>query len=67
MNEYEASKWNVIGQKVGKPAKVGQLSPSPLPFCSTDNFRHASSMQGSNMLVRMLRTTSAHVPKEGLV
>ena len=23
IKEYEASKWKVIGQKVGKPAKVG--------------------------------------------
>ena len=23
IREYEASKWKVIGQKVGKPAKVG--------------------------------------------
>jgi len=24
IKEYEASKWKVIGAKVGKPAKVGQ-------------------------------------------
>lgn len=24
IKEYEASKWKVIGQKVGKPAKVGK-------------------------------------------
>lgn len=24
IKEYEANKWKVIGQKIGKPAKVGQ-------------------------------------------
>lgn len=28
IKEYEASKWKVIGQKVGKPAKVGLRNPS---------------------------------------
>ncbi|KAL9584781.1 MAG: hypothetical protein Q9212_001911 [Teloschistes hypoglaucus] len=27
IKEYEASKWKVIGAKVGKPAKVGSYSP----------------------------------------
>ena len=27
IKEYEASKWKVIGQKVGKPAKVGFRLP----------------------------------------
>ena len=27
IKEYEASKWKVIGQKVGKPAKVRQAFP----------------------------------------
>jgi hypothetical protein len=27
IKEYEASKWKVIGQKVGKPAKVYHSSP----------------------------------------
>ena len=26
IKEYEASKWKVIGQKVGKPAKVGYFT-----------------------------------------
>ena len=26
IKEYEANKWKVIGQKVGKPAKVGKIS-----------------------------------------
>lgn len=33
IKEYEANKWKVIGQKVGKPAKVSSTSiilPSPL-------------------------------------
>ena len=28
IKEYEASKWKVIGQKVGKPAKVGCFAKS---------------------------------------
>ena len=28
IKEYEASKWKVIGQKVGKPAKVEPALPS---------------------------------------
>lgn len=31
IKEYEASKWKVIGQKVGKPAKV-RRQKSDLPF-----------------------------------
>ena len=27
IKEYEASKWKVIGQKVGKPAKVRRIPP----------------------------------------
>jgi len=27
IKEYEQNKWKVIGQKVGKPAKVGRLLP----------------------------------------
>lgn len=27
IKEYENNKWKVIGQKVGKPAKVGPLYP----------------------------------------
>lgn len=30
IKEYEASKWKVIGQKVGKPAKVGTDDRPPL-------------------------------------
>lgn len=28
IKEYEANKWKVIGQKVGKPAKVRELQQS---------------------------------------
>jgi hypothetical protein len=28
IKEYEANKWKVIGQKVGKPAKVRQIHHS---------------------------------------
>ena len=46
IKEYEASKWKVIGQKVGKPAKVGRRSRSPPPFtCMLTISRRASSMQ----------------------
>lgn len=31
IKEYEASKWKVIGQKVGKPAKVDPLFHSASP------------------------------------
>jgi len=27
IKEYDANKWKVIGQKVGKPAKVASLQP----------------------------------------
>ena len=47
IKEYEASKWKVIGAKVGKPAKV-----NPLPCVAVDcsltiihDFRRASSMR----------------------
>ncbi|KAL1858704.1 Vitamin B6 transporter [Paecilomyces lecythidis] len=30
IKEYEANKWKVIGQKVGKPAKVGQIIMSAI-------------------------------------
>lgn len=44
IKEYEASKWKVIGQKVGKPAKVG----SQIRFVGHFNaFRRASNMQRS--------------------
>ena len=45
IKEYEASKWKVIGQKVGKPAKVKQLRHPASPFIYTDDLRRASSMQ----------------------
>lgn len=32
IKEYENNKWKVIGQKVGKPAKVDFLSPPPALF-----------------------------------
>jgi hypothetical protein len=31
IREYDANKWKVIGQKVGKPAKVGVPFPSCIP------------------------------------
>lgn len=48
IKEYEANKWKVIGQKVGKPAKV---SPKIFPLLSdrqhmlNQSCRHASNMQ----------------------
>ena len=45
IREYEASKWKVIGAKVGKPAKVCQTSFHVIPI--TDDvyrFRPASNM-----------------------
>ena len=39
IKEYEASKWKVIGQKVGKPAKVGRRSRSP------SSSTHANDLQ----------------------
>jgi len=32
IKEYDANKWKVIGQKVGKPAKASPQSPA-LPLC----------------------------------
>jgi hypothetical protein len=50
IKEYEANKWKVIGQKVGKPAKVSYLFPQ-LAWCSTPKSlrinRHASNMRRS--------------------
>jgi hypothetical protein len=34
IKEYEANKWKVIGQKIGKPAKVGQSSFLSLNYVS---------------------------------
>ena len=48
IKEYEANKWKVIGQKVGKPAKV---SPKPFPLLSGRQHvlnwscKHANNMQ----------------------
>ena len=43
IKEYEASKWKVIGQKVGKPAKVGDhYDPSEtdyLPWLTSSGLR----------------------------
>ena len=47
IKEYEASKWKVIGQKVGKPAKVDQPAYSTWPFVCADRLRRASSMRRS--------------------
>ena len=30
IKEYDAQKWKIIGQKVGKPAKVSSISPPAL-------------------------------------
>lgn len=43
IKEYEANKWKVIGQKVGKPAKVS-TGISCMPLCIPSNldiFRQA--------------------------
>ena len=45
IKEYEASKWKVIGQKVGKPAKVDYSSLFTSPLVYTDDLRRASSMR----------------------
>ncbi len=53
IKEYEASKWKVIGQKVGKPAKVRFRLAAPvrctLPSSpvSDPSDRRASSMRGN--------------------
>lgn len=47
IKEYETNKWKVIGQKVGKPAKVCENS---IIFASNANLfttRHASSLPRS--------------------
>lgn len=36
IKEYEASKWKVIGQKVGKPAKVSTRDPNLGPILDMD-------------------------------
>lgn len=36
IKEYEASKWKVIGQKVGKPAKVSPRDPNLSPIFDMD-------------------------------
>lgn len=38
LKDYEASKWKVIGQKLGKPAKVRGLDVS-LYYCSSPSCR----------------------------
>lgn len=45
IREYEASKWKVIGQKVGKPAKVGSKSRQHVPKLIVN--RLASNTQGN--------------------
>lgn len=39
IKEYEANKWKVIGQKVGKPAKVS-IGISYMSLCMSSNLRY---------------------------
>ena len=58
IKEYEASKWKVIGQKVGKPAKVSKST-----YCSlieTDDTRHASNMPKSILAVKFDPAIMSH-------
>ena len=50
IKEYEASKWKVIGQKVGKPAKVSRSVACADPHA--DLSRHASSTPKNIFVVR---------------
>src|SRR5579871_337519 len=45
IREYEANKWKVIGQKVGKPAKVSLLIKRHPLFRVLTQFRLVSSMR----------------------
>ena len=52
IKDYENSKWKVIGQKVGKPAKVGpthKAFPSPL--------RHSPSIVADSLFLRRVSST----------
>ncbi|KAK2757051.1 hypothetical protein FQN54_005020 [Arachnomyces sp. PD_36] len=57
IKEYEANKWKVIGQKVGKPAKVrtGVFEPAPSRAASilpTNTIsRHASNMRKNTLKI----------------
>lgn len=52
IKEYEANKWKVIGQKVGKPAKV---SCQDLEWTSLSRCRRASSMRRNILGIPMPR------------
>ena len=53
IKEYEASKWKVIGQKVGKPAKVGcSLNSQRFHSIMTEFFRLVSNMRRSILEAR---------------
>lgn len=60
IKEYEASKWKVIGQKVGKPAKVG-AQDLPRAFFGIDASRHANNMQRNILAVAELEVAAALV------
>lgn len=47
IKEYEASKWKIIGQKVGKPPKVGSLTTLTDPVDGLTQSRPANNMQRS--------------------
>lgn len=47
IKEYDANKWKVIGQKVGKPAKVLAILSSWISESELTGARRASNMQRS--------------------
>jgi hypothetical protein len=51
IKEYEANKWKVIGQKVGKPAKASERSAAPIPILvvKLTAFRLANSMRKNTL------------------
>ena len=62
IKDYENNKWKVIGQKVGKPAKVRTLFPFSffplsLGFC-TGHYRITSHHIAVSVVLRLSRNTS---------
>jgi hypothetical protein len=67
IKDYESNKWKVIGQKLGKPAKVRDFSVYVLP--SLLRLRCASCVvlfQNTSRVTARLSTTDALGPRSGI-
>lgn len=71
IKEYDANKWKVIGQKVGKPAKVRcglfrvPVDKTSIDSAANTDTRHASNTQRRTLVASIegpMPTIRLHVP-----